>query len=106
MKYFRIRAIMVRLGLGTDSAMTATDWQPSAAYLYILHLDSIALAWEYLRRNRCYCREWEEFGRQHPAHDARNWGLQFRRGSFARFARRAALLGAHSLDHRTDYATH
>ena len=26
-----------------------TDWRASAAYIYILHLDSTSLAWEYLR---------------------------------------------------------
>jgi hypothetical protein len=28
------------------------DWRATAAYIYILHLDSTSLAWEYLRRNR------------------------------------------------------
>lgn len=58
--------------------MTATDWQATAAYLYVLHLDVVALAWEYLRRNPDYRRGWDDLGHQNPAFDARNWGLQFR----------------------------
>jgi hypothetical protein len=67
--------------------MPTKDWRPSAAYLYILHLDSIALAWEYLRRNADYRREWDESGKQHPARDARNWGLHWRRRSLIRLSR-------------------
>ena len=33
-------------------------WYPTAAYLYTLHLDGPALAWEYLRRNPDYRRDW------------------------------------------------
>ncbi|MFC5580980.1 DUF2285 domain-containing protein [Rhodanobacter terrae] len=33
-------------------------WHASAAYLYVLHLDGPALAWEYLRRNPDYCSDW------------------------------------------------
>lgn len=35
-----------------------THWHPMAAYLYVLHLDGPALAWEYLRRNSEYQRDW------------------------------------------------
>ena len=51
--------------------MTETaDWQPSAAYLYVLQLDAPGIAWEFLRRNPAYgaCR--------HP-HEATQWGLSF-----------------------------
>jgi Family of unknown function (DUF6499) len=58
-----------------------TDWRASAAYIYILHLDSTSLAWEYLRRNRAYRRDWSRFVRQYPGRLARKWGMQFRRGS-------------------------
>lgn len=34
------------------------EWQAGSAYLYILHLDRSALAWEYLRRNPEYQRQW------------------------------------------------
>ena len=69
-----------------DSAMPAMDWRPSAAYLYILHLDSTALAWEYLRRNADYRCEWEQFGKQCPAREARNWGFPWPRRSLTRLA--------------------
>src|ERR1700679_1724454 len=36
----------------------AAHWHPAAAYLYVLHLDGPALAWEYLRRNPAYRRDW------------------------------------------------
>ncbi len=36
----------------------ARHWHPTAAYLYVLHLDGPALAWEYLRRNPDYRRDW------------------------------------------------
>jgi len=37
---------------------SAEHWYPTAAYLYVLHLDGPALAWEYLRRNPNYRRDW------------------------------------------------
>ncbi|WP_228490474.1 transcriptional regulator domain-containing protein, partial [Pseudomonas aeruginosa] len=36
----------------------AEQWYPTAAYLYVLQLDDLALAWEYLRRNPEYRRDW------------------------------------------------
>jgi len=33
-------------------------WMSSAAHLYVLHLDESQLAWEYLRRNPIYRRDW------------------------------------------------
>ena len=46
------------------------DWRASAAYLYVLHLDPAQFAWEYLRRNPSYRRDWRE------VHDAATrWGL-------------------------------
>ena len=32
-------------------AKSGEHWHPGAAYLYVLHLDGPALAWEYLRRH-------------------------------------------------------
>jgi hypothetical protein len=45
-------------------------WHPSAAYLYVLHLDGPALAWEYLRRNLEYQHVWQRHRHrsQHEAH--------------------------------------
>jgi len=49
-------------------------WYPSAAYLYVLHLDDLSLAWEYLRRNPEYQRDWRD--RQRQPETARRWGLR------------------------------
>lgn len=53
---------------------TADAWYPTAAYLYVLHLDGPALAWEYLRRHPDYRRDWLRRRRQPAA--ARAWGLR------------------------------
>ena len=53
----------------------AVHWHPSAAYLYVLHLDGPALAWEYLRRNPEYRRAWQRH-RRRPRHEALRWGLR------------------------------
>jgi hypothetical protein len=49
-------------------------WYPVAAYLYVLHLDGPALAWEYLRRNPDYRRDWLRRRRRPDA--AQTWGLR------------------------------
>ena len=49
-------------------------WYPTAAYLYTLHLDGPALAWEYLRRNPGYRRDWLRRRRRPDA--AHAWGLR------------------------------
>lgn len=50
-------------------------WHPSAAYLYVLHLDGPALAWEYLRRNPEYRRVWQRH-RRRPQYEAHRWCLR------------------------------
>jgi len=50
-------------------------WHPSAAYLYVLHLDGPALAWEYLRRHPDYCRDWWCHHRRPTSAAALRWGL-------------------------------
>ncbi|MEZ6809293.1 DUF2285 domain-containing protein [Pseudomonas aeruginosa] len=53
----------------------STDsWYPTAAYLYALHLDGPALAWEYLRRHPDYRRDW--LRRRHRPEAAHAWGLR------------------------------
>jgi hypothetical protein len=52
---------------------SAEPWYPTAAYLYVLHLDATALAWEYLRRNPDYQRDWFHRNRPEAAH---RWGLR------------------------------
>lgn len=57
------------------SRPSAADWQPTAAYLYVLHLDDPALAWEYLRRNPAYQHDWSRCDANftQPSH---RWGLR------------------------------
>ena len=51
-------------------------WRASAAYLYVLGLDGPLLAWEYLRRNPDYRRDWDG-QRSDPTRCAAQWGLAF-----------------------------
>ena len=53
---------------------SAKHWYPTAAYLYVLHLDGLALAWEYLRRHPDYRRDW--LRRHRRSDDAQHWGLR------------------------------
>lgn len=53
---------------------SAEPWYPTAAYLYVLHLDDLALAWEYLRRHPDYRLDWLHRRRQQAA--AHTWGLR------------------------------
>ena len=48
---------MVNLKDGQQAARPP-PWHASAAYLYVLHLDGPALAWEYLRRHPGYRQAW------------------------------------------------
>lgn len=56
----------------TDSS--TNSWHPTAAYLYVLHLDGHALAWEYLRRHPDYRQDWLRRTRRPEA--AQRWGLR------------------------------
>ncbi|MCH4579943.1 DUF2285 domain-containing protein [Achromobacter xylosoxidans] len=56
------------------SAEHREHWYPTAAYLYTLHLDGPALAWEYLRRNPDYRHDWLRRRRRPDA--AHRWGLR------------------------------
>lgn len=49
-------------------------WYPTAAYLYVLSLDALALAWEYLRRNPDYRLDRLRRARRPDA--AHRWGLR------------------------------
>ena len=53
---------------------SAEHWYPTAAYLYVLHLDGLALAWEYLRRHPDYRLDWLRRHRRPEA--AHRWGLR------------------------------
>jgi len=54
--------------------LSSDHWHPSAAYLYVLHLDGPALAWEYLRRDLDYRRDW--LRRLRRPEVAQRWGLR------------------------------
>ena len=54
--------------------MVGAAWHPVAAYLYVLHLDGPSLAWEYLRRNPEYRRDWRDRWRR--GQQAQRWGLR------------------------------
>lgn len=56
--------------------MNPDAWRASASYLYVLHLDAPALAWEYLRRNRHYISAWLAAARQTSSSGSR-WGLRW-----------------------------
>src|SRR3984893_18531209 len=62
--------------VGGELVMVSTNdaWRASAAYLYVLGLDGASLAWEYLRRNPDYRRDWSLY-----SHDrdciAKRWRL-------------------------------
>ena len=60
--------------MADSSAEYHAHWYPTAAYLYTLHLDDLALAWEYLRRNPDYQRDW--LRRHRRANVAKRWGLR------------------------------
>jgi hypothetical protein len=53
----------------------AVHWYPTAAYLYVLHLDGPALAWEYLRRNPAYRHDWLR-GDANSPETGHRWGLR------------------------------
>ena len=46
------------IDLARRNVVPACAWQAGAAYLYMLRLDAVCLAWEYLRRNPDYVRDW------------------------------------------------
>lgn len=50
-------------------------WTCSAAYAYALHLEPASRAWEYLRRNPRYVRDWVRYRRRASHRIAARWGL-------------------------------
>ena len=48
-------------------------WRASAAYLYVLLLEGPSLAWEYLRRNPDYRRDWHARAEMARAQRAGAW---------------------------------
>jgi hypothetical protein len=54
-----------------------SSWSASAAYLYILALDNVSLAWEYLRRNSSYQTDWRDLATRSDSASAVRWGLRY-----------------------------
>ena len=50
-------------------------WTCCAAYVYAVHLEPASRAWEYLRRNPRYARDWMRFRRGASQRIAARWGL-------------------------------
>ena len=51
-------------------------WYPTAAYLYVLCLDTLALAWEYLRRHPGYRTAWQDGRLRRNRAAVHRWGLR------------------------------
>ena len=78
--------------------MPSSDWRSPAAYGHAQSIPAAGLAWEYLRRDDDYRRDFQRLKRI-PHHDteartafSNRWGLRFRGGPGpARRSRRALL---------------
>jgi hypothetical protein len=67
-------AFLLPTGDGAMAEPRVVRWQPTAAYLYVLHLDDVALAWEYLRRHPDYRQDWNSHGL--TSETMLRWGLR------------------------------
>lgn len=76
-----------------------SNWHLASNYDYLDGLDTAGLAWEALRRNRDYARDYAEALKpieEHGRRDAlcrRLWGLRFRNGSQSILALQSCFLG-------------
>ena len=62
--------------------MPRSDWRSPTAYAYVSDLDPSGLAWEFLRRNPEYRREYRAVSEGSQSNDqaeafARRWGMRF-----------------------------
>jgi len=69
-----VATFLFNKGACVMSDRSAEHWYPTAAYLYVLHLDGPALAWEYLRRHPDYRIDW--LRRRRRPEVAQRWGLR------------------------------
>ena len=66
--------------------MSKFDWRSADTYTELLDVDAAAFAWEYLRRNPDYCRDYAalaDIAGQEMLHSPamrRKWGVCFRTG--------------------------
>ncbi|WP_069187543.1 transcriptional regulator domain-containing protein [Pararhodospirillum photometricum] len=80
--------------------MPGFDWRAPAAYGYARSIPAAGFAWEYLRRDDAYRRDFQRMTRT-PRHDTEartaftnRWGLRFRGGPGHARRSRIALLDA------------
>ncbi|WP_319529506.1 transcriptional regulator domain-containing protein [uncultured Cohaesibacter sp.] len=62
--------------------MQDLDWRSPGAYQYTTRLDAAGFAWEYLRRNDAYRRDWQLHTEAPVSKDSQNafpehWGVLF-----------------------------
>lgn len=71
--------------------MPSRDWRSAAAYAELENASARDLAWEFLRRNPRYVRDWEQLDDRRSDDDAEavaeRWGLRFPGQPGARRAR-------------------
>ncbi|WP_199797283.1 transcriptional regulator domain-containing protein [Erythrobacter sp. QSSC1-22B] len=87
-------------------ALDRTQWRKNAAYDYLDHLDAEGLAWECLRRNSGYRKDYAAAAIEPNAIDdviRQQWGLRFRYEPGAFCKRRNDILGTGSR-YRARYA--
>jgi hypothetical protein len=81
--------------------MPSRDWRSAAAYADLEHASARDLAWEFVRRNPRYVRDWEQLDDQRPDDSAEavaeHWGLRFPCGPGARCRRGGRRLDAGAL---------
>jgi hypothetical protein len=81
--------------------MPSRDWRSAAAYAELENASARELAWEFLRRNPRYVRDWEQLDDTRPDDVgdavAERWGLRFPGRPGARRGRRGRPLDAGAL---------
>lgn len=81
--------------------MPSRDWRSAAAYAHLESASARDLAWEFLRRNPRYVRDWEQLDDTGPDDAAESvaerWGLRFPGRPDARRARGGRRLDAGAL---------
>nr|WP_321982669.1 DUF6499 domain-containing protein [uncultured Cohaesibacter sp.] len=82
--------------------MQDLDWRSPGAYQYTTRLDAAGFAWEYLRRNNAYRRDWQLHNEPSMSQNSQqvfpqHWGLLFPARS-RHFIRRATsiLVSSHA----------
>ena len=66
-----------------NGAMSGVDWKSEEAYENFKKAEAVDIAWEWLRRDRNYQRDYQSLLGEQPSRDVtgafrRQWGLSFR----------------------------